>query len=61
MAIGAWQDMFKLIYLEEGPVNSNQVHRILYSDGFNEIVMKEVSSPSWDLADSSFQYFMFRE
>ena len=42
MTLGAWQDTFKLIYLEERPVTTNQNHQLLHSDGVNEIVMKEV-------------------
>ena len=47
MALGAWQDMFKLIHLEERPVTTNQTHQLLHSDGVNEIVMKEVGFLFW--------------
>ena len=40
--MGAWQDMIKLIQLEEHPVNPDQHHQILHSNGVTEIVMKEV-------------------
>jgi hypothetical protein len=43
MVVGAWQDMFKLIHLEERPVNSDKNAHVLHSDSVNKIVMKEVS------------------
>lgn len=51
--------MFKLILLEERPVDPEQNSHVLHSDGVNEIAMKEVSFfPR--CVNVSFRYFMFR-
>jgi hypothetical protein len=42
MALGAWQDMFKVINLEDRPINDQHNQQVLYNDGTNEIVMTEV-------------------
>jgi hypothetical protein len=52
--------MFKLIYLEERPVTTNQNRQLLHSDGVNEIVMKEVGFLLRAGLTFSFRYSMFR-
>lgn len=42
MVIGAWQDMFKVINLEDRPVRDQNGQQVLYRDGTNEIFMTEV-------------------
>jgi hypothetical protein len=42
MAVGAWQDVFKLTCLQERPVQPGHSLPVLYSDGVNEIVMIQV-------------------
>ena len=42
MAVGAWQDIFKVINLEDRPIKDQHSQQVLYNDGTNEIVMTEV-------------------
>lgn len=42
MAVGAWQDMFKVVNLEDRPAKGQYNQQVLYSDGTNEIVIKNV-------------------
>jgi hypothetical protein len=42
MAVGAWQDMFKVVNLEDRPAGEHHSQQVLYNDGINEIVIKTV-------------------
>ena len=42
MAVGAWQDMFKVVNLEDRQATEQHNQQVLYNDGINEIVIKNV-------------------
>ena len=44
LAIGAWQEMFKLIRLEDRPRRDVHHRIVLYNDDKNEIVINEVKT-----------------
>ena len=60
MAVGAWQDMFKVVNLEDRPIEQRHNQQVLYNDGINEIVMKNVFI-IFSIAHRRLEFFTWKE